>query len=45
MLCGGEPFVSSDTKLKGGYFLSPCVLGKELFFYFLSCLCLIWIQL
>lgn len=28
MLCGGEPFVPSDPKLKGGYFMSPCVLGK-----------------
>lgn len=28
VLCGGEPFVSSDPKLKGGYYLSPCVLGK-----------------
>lgn len=29
MLCGGEPFVPSDPKLKGGYFMSPCVLGKS----------------
>lgn len=28
VLCGGEPFVPSDPKLKGGYFMSPCVLGK-----------------
>ncbi|KAK2841156.1 hypothetical protein Q7C36_012735 [Tachysurus vachellii] len=28
VLCGGEPFVSSDPKLKGGYFLSPCVLDN-----------------
>ncbi|XP_037626522.1 4-trimethylaminobutyraldehyde dehydrogenase A [Sebastes umbrosus] len=26
VLCGGEPFVPSDPKLKGGYFMSPCVL-------------------
>lgn len=32
MLCGGEPFVPSDPKLKGGYFMSPCVLGKSLIF-------------
>lgn len=32
MLCGGEPFVSSDPKLKGGYYLSPCVLGNILIF-------------
>lgn len=30
VLCGGEPFVPSDPKLKGGYFMSPCVLGKSL---------------
>lgn len=29
MLCGGEPLVPSDPKLKGGYFMSPCVLGKS----------------
>lgn len=29
VLCGGEPFVPSDPKLKGGYFMSPCVLGKS----------------
>lgn len=28
VLCGGEPFVPSDPKLKGGYFLSPCVLDN-----------------
>ncbi|KAM4738845.1 4-trimethylaminobutyraldehyde dehydrogenase A [Anableps anableps] len=26
VLCGGDPFVPSDPKLKGGYFMSPCVL-------------------
>lgn len=30
VLCGGGPFVPSDPKLKGGYFMSPCVLGKPL---------------
>ncbi|XP_014872572.1 4-trimethylaminobutyraldehyde dehydrogenase A [Poecilia latipinna] len=25
-LCGGDPFVPTDPKLKGGYFMSPCVL-------------------
>lgn len=29
MLCGGDPFVPSDPKLKGGYFMSPCVLGMS----------------
>ncbi|XP_062308456.1 4-trimethylaminobutyraldehyde dehydrogenase A [Osmerus eperlanus] len=28
VLCGGEPFVPSDSKLKGGYFMSPCVLDN-----------------
>uniref|UniRef100_A0AAY4D9Y4 Aldehyde dehydrogenase domain-containing protein n=2 Tax=Denticeps clupeoides TaxID=299321 RepID=A0AAY4D9Y4_9TELE len=28
VLCGGEPFVPSDPKLKGGYFMSPCVLDN-----------------
>lgn len=28
VLCGGEPYVPSDPKLKAGYFMSPCVLGK-----------------
>ncbi|XP_047445178.1 4-trimethylaminobutyraldehyde dehydrogenase B [Mugil cephalus] len=27
VLCGGEPFVPSDPKLKGGYYMTPCVLG------------------
>uniref|UniRef100_A0A669D6E6 Aldehyde dehydrogenase 9 family, member A1a, tandem duplicate 2 n=1 Tax=Oreochromis niloticus TaxID=8128 RepID=A0A669D6E6_ORENI len=29
VLCGGDPFVPSDPKLKGGYFMSPCVLGTD----------------
>uniref|UniRef100_A0A671V3J0 Aldehyde dehydrogenase 9 family, member A1a, tandem duplicate 1 n=1 Tax=Sparus aurata TaxID=8175 RepID=A0A671V3J0_SPAAU len=28
VLCGGEPFVPSDPKLKGGYYMSPCVLDN-----------------
>ncbi|XP_012683719.2 4-trimethylaminobutyraldehyde dehydrogenase A-like [Clupea harengus] len=28
VLCGGEPFAPSDPKLKGGYFMSPCVLDN-----------------
>uniref|UniRef100_A0A3Q3E272 Aldehyde dehydrogenase 9 family, member A1a, tandem duplicate 1 n=1 Tax=Labrus bergylta TaxID=56723 RepID=A0A3Q3E272_9LABR len=28
VLCGGEPYVPSDPKLKGGYFMSPCVLDN-----------------
>ncbi|XP_010785002.1 aldehyde dehydrogenase family 9 member A1-like [Notothenia coriiceps] len=28
VLCGGEPFVPSDPKLRGGYYMTPCVLGK-----------------
>uniref|UniRef100_V9KLR3 4-trimethylaminobutyraldehyde dehydrogenase n=1 Tax=Callorhinchus milii TaxID=7868 RepID=V9KLR3_CALMI len=27
VMCGGEPFVPQDSKLKGGYYMSPCVLG------------------
>ncbi|XP_071773771.1 4-trimethylaminobutyraldehyde dehydrogenase B [Centroberyx gerrardi] len=27
VLCGGEPFVPSDPKLQGGYYMTPCVLG------------------
>ncbi|XP_046882947.1 4-trimethylaminobutyraldehyde dehydrogenase B [Hypomesus transpacificus] len=27
VLCGGEPFVPADPKLRGGYFMTPCVLG------------------
>lgn len=29
MLCGGEPLVLDDPKLKGGYYMSPCVLGMS----------------
>ena len=32
VLCGGEPFVPSDPKLKGGFFMSPCVLGRSSIF-------------
>lgn len=28
VLCGGEPFVPADPQLRGGYYMSPCVLGK-----------------
>lgn len=28
MLCGGEPFVPADPQLGGGYYMTPCVLGK-----------------
>ncbi|KAF7657170.1 hypothetical protein LDENG_00030940 [Lucifuga dentata] len=28
VLCGGEPFIPSDPKLKGGYFMSPCILDN-----------------
>lgn len=28
MLCGGEPFVPSDPKLRGGYYMTPCILSK-----------------
>ncbi|XP_063056891.1 4-trimethylaminobutyraldehyde dehydrogenase A-like [Engraulis encrasicolus] len=28
VLCGGEPFVPSDPKLKADYFMSPCVLDN-----------------
>ncbi|KAM6962692.1 4-trimethylaminobutyraldehyde dehydrogenase A [Aplochiton taeniatus] len=28
VLCGGEPFTPSDPKLKGGFFMSPCVLDN-----------------
>ncbi|XP_061752889.1 4-trimethylaminobutyraldehyde dehydrogenase B [Nerophis ophidion] len=27
VLCGGTPLVPSDPKLKGGYYMSPCVLA------------------
>ncbi|XP_051990533.1 LOW QUALITY PROTEIN: 4-trimethylaminobutyraldehyde dehydrogenase B [Xyrauchen texanus] len=28
VLCGGEPFTPADTKLKDGYYMTPCVLGS-----------------
>uniref|UniRef100_A0A673B3Q8 Aldehyde dehydrogenase 9 family, member A1a, tandem duplicate 1 n=1 Tax=Sphaeramia orbicularis TaxID=375764 RepID=A0A673B3Q8_9TELE len=28
VLCGGDPYVPSDPKLKDGYFMSPCVLDN-----------------
>uniref|UniRef100_A0A671UQC5 Aldehyde dehydrogenase 9 family, member A1b n=1 Tax=Sparus aurata TaxID=8175 RepID=A0A671UQC5_SPAAU len=28
VLCGGEPFIPSDPKLRGGYYMTPCVLGN-----------------
>lgn len=28
VLCGGEPFVPADPKLRGGYFMTPCVLAN-----------------
>lgn len=28
VLCGGEPYLPSDPKLKAGYFMSPCVLDQ-----------------
>ncbi|XP_013880134.1 4-trimethylaminobutyraldehyde dehydrogenase A [Austrofundulus limnaeus] len=28
VLCGGEPLVLNDPKLKGGYYMSPCVLDN-----------------
>ncbi|KAJ8277886.1 hypothetical protein GJAV_G00081270 [Gymnothorax javanicus] len=28
VLCGGEPYVPTDPKLQGGYFMSPCVLDN-----------------
>uniref|UniRef100_A0A8C3FYR5 Aldehyde dehydrogenase 9 family, member A1b n=1 Tax=Cyclopterus lumpus TaxID=8103 RepID=A0A8C3FYR5_CYCLU len=28
VLCGGEAFVPSDPKLRGGYYMTPCVLGE-----------------
>lgn len=27
VLCGGEPYVPSDPKLRDGYYMTPCVLG------------------
>ncbi|XP_038574445.1 4-trimethylaminobutyraldehyde dehydrogenase B [Micropterus salmoides] len=28
VLCGGEPFVPSDPKLRGGYYMTPCILSS-----------------
>ncbi|XP_069497144.1 4-trimethylaminobutyraldehyde dehydrogenase [Ambystoma mexicanum] len=28
VLCGGEPYLPDDPKLKGGYYMTPCVLGN-----------------
>ncbi|XP_056133388.1 4-trimethylaminobutyraldehyde dehydrogenase A [Lampris incognitus] len=28
VLCGGEPFTPTNPKLKGGYFMTPCVLDN-----------------
>eukprot|EP00064_Thunnus_orientalis_P003509 superscaffoldBa00000288_g3518 len=28
VLCGGEAFVPSDPKLRGGYYMTPCVLAN-----------------
>lgn len=28
VLCGGEPYVPSDPKLRGGYYMTPCILGN-----------------
>uniref|UniRef100_A0A8C4S4U2 Aldehyde dehydrogenase 9 family, member A1a, tandem duplicate 1 n=1 Tax=Erpetoichthys calabaricus TaxID=27687 RepID=A0A8C4S4U2_ERPCA len=28
VLCGGEPFVPDDPKLKNGYFMTPCILDN-----------------
>lgn len=28
VMCGGEPFVPSDPKLRGGYYMTPCVLSN-----------------
>ncbi|KAM9500654.1 4-trimethylaminobutyraldehyde dehydrogenase B [Clarias gariepinus] len=28
VMCGGEPFTPSDPKLKGGYYMTPCVLDN-----------------
>uniref|UniRef100_A0A673N1D0 Aldehyde dehydrogenase domain-containing protein n=1 Tax=Sinocyclocheilus rhinocerous TaxID=307959 RepID=A0A673N1D0_9TELE len=30
VLCGGEPFIPADPKLKDGYYMTPCVLGELL---------------
>lgn len=28
-MCGGDPYVPEDPKLKDGYFMRPCVLGMS----------------
>lgn len=28
VLCGGESYVPSDPKLRGGYYMTPCILGN-----------------
>lgn len=28
ILCGGEPFIPADPKLKDGYYMSPCVIDN-----------------
>lgn len=28
VLCGGDLYVPDDPKLKNGYYMRPCVLGK-----------------
>lgn len=28
VLCGGDPYVPEDPKLKDGFFMTPCVLGR-----------------
>nr|XP_033816287.1 4-trimethylaminobutyraldehyde dehydrogenase [Geotrypetes seraphini] len=28
VLCGGEPYIPDDPKLKGGFYMLPCVLGN-----------------
>lgn len=30
VLCGGELYDPLDPKLKGGYYMTPCVLGESL---------------
>lgn len=31
VLCGGDVFFPSDPKLKEGYYMTPCVLGNNVF--------------
>ena len=28
MLCGGQRYTPADPNLKGGYYMTPCVLGE-----------------